>query len=116
MLEDTHTLVPVHNVDLLSYQYLPDQRHRVEERDEGDVAVADRLVRNVVHLHTVGHVANSAPCPLELVGDERHLVAPFNEALTQLVAMGFDTAELWEREIRADENAILLIANPGKIH
>ena len=56
-------------------------------------------MRQVVHLHAVGHVPHTTPAVLEFIGDEAYLVAALDQALPQLVAMRLNTAELGEGEV-----------------
>jgi len=108
VLQDAHALVPMHYVHLLAHQDLAYERQGVEERDEGDVSVAHRHLGYVVDLHSVSHSAHTAPRALKLISNERNLVAPFYEALAQLVAVSLHAAKLGKRKVRAYQDAVLL--------
>jgi hypothetical protein len=58
----------------------------------------------MVYFHSVSHVSNTSSITLELVGDEANFVATLNQALSELVTMGFDTSELWEGEVGANHD------------
>jgi len=53
----------------------------------------------MVNLQAVGHVSDSASVVLELVCDEAYVVAAFNEALGNLIAVSLYSAELGESKI-----------------
>lgn len=109
MLQDAHALVTVHDVDLFPEEDLSDERHRVEERDEGDITIADWLVRYVIHLHAIGHVAHATPRSLELVRDESHLVAALYQALAKLVTVRLNATKFGKGKVGADKYAVLLV-------
>ncbi len=61
----------------------------------------------MVYFQSVGHVSHSASIVLEFVGHETYFMASFNQALGKLISMRFDSSEFREREVSADEYAIL---------
>lgn len=109
MLQDAGALVTVHDVNLLPDEDLSDQWHRVEEGQKSDVAGHDGQMRNVVDLHAVSHIAHAGSLILELVREEGDAVAALHQALSQLVAVSLDTAELGERKVGDDKHVMLLL-------
>jgi hypothetical protein len=111
MRENACALMTVHDVHPFSDEDLADERKAVEEREEGHVALESREVGKVVNFHSISHVPDSIPLALELVGHEAHLVASFNQALGQLVAMGLHSSKLGEGKVCANEHAVARLVN-----
>jgi hypothetical protein len=63
----------------------------------------------MIDLHAVGHVTDTASLILELVSENRNSVASFHEALTELVDVRLDTAELRESKVGDDKDVVLLL-------
>ena len=109
VLQNTHALVAMHDVDLFSEKDLADERHRVEERDESNITITDWLVWYVIHFHSIRHVAYSTPYTLELIGNKSYFVTAFYQALAQLVSMCLDASKFWKGKVCADKYAVLLV-------
>jgi hypothetical protein len=63
----------------------------------------------MVYLHAISHMSDTPSSTLELIGDEADLVAPLDQALSQLVAMGLHSSKFGESKVRADENAVFTV-------
>lgn len=109
VLQNTYTLMPMNDFDLLSDKNLPNQWKGIEEAYESDITIAHWLVRYVINLHSIGHVPDSAPGALKFISDKSYFVTTLYQALAELVSVGFDAAEFREGEISADENAIFFM-------
>ena len=63
----------------------------------------------MVDFHAIGHMSDATPISLEFICDKGDLMASFNKALGELIAMSLHTSELWEGEVSANEDAVLSI-------
>ena len=69
----------------------------------------------MIHFHAVGHVANTGSIILVLIADKAHFMAAFNQALTELVAVGLHATKLREGKVSANQDGVLLVSlsSPG---
>ena len=63
----------------------------------------------MVHFHTICHMPDASPISLKFISDECDFMAPLNKALSELIAMSFDSSKLWEGEISAYEYTVFSI-------
>ena len=107
--------MPMNNIDLLSDEDLSDERQAVEEGEEGHIPLENRELINIINFHSIGHDSHSAPSSLVLICDEADLMAPFNEALGQLIPVGFHSTELGQGEVSANHYTIFLVGLVGLV-
>lgn len=70
VLKNAYALVAMHYFNLLTDQYLSNQRQRVEKRHESNIAITHWFVRNMIYFHSISHIPNSTPSALELISDK----------------------------------------------
>ena len=109
MLKDAYTLVTVNYLDLFSENDLAYERQWIEKCNKSDITVAHWLVWDMIHFHSIGHVADTTPGTLEFICYESYFVTAFYQALTELIPVSLDAAELWEGEVSANKDAILVV-------
>ena len=60
----------------------------------------------MIDLESVGHIPDSFPAKIVHVGDDNDLVAPLDQALSELVAMSLHSSEFGSHEVGTNADAI----------
>jgi len=97
MAQVTQARMPMHNLDLLSNDNIPEHWEEGEDSWKGGGAV-DNEEWHVVDLESIREVSN-ASSPIICMRDDYDFVSSIDELRGELVDMTFDTTELRKEEI-----------------
>jgi hypothetical protein len=92
----------MHHIDLLAGQDLSNYWDSMEKRKESHSVLAERYLGHMVQLNAIPKIPHTASVVLVLVCQKAHLMAALNQALRQLVPVGFHAPKFGEHKVHAD--------------
>ena len=95
----------VHNLDPFPYEYIPVDRESEKEPITKSIVADEVHTRHVVDFETIRQVPNASAFPAKSSRDHDDFMPSAHQALSYIIYVHLDTAQVWNKEVRHQRNS-----------
>ena len=112
-LEHSRSLVPMHDINVLSDEYVSENGRKRGEKVGVRRLVIHHIQGQMVHFEAVGEVAHANSLIRKLPSQDHHVVTLFNQTLSHVKNVHFNAAQGRNEKVRYHRYAQLLLILRG---